>query len=66
MKSQIPSITIFCLISVCGLFMVFSGPLAFAVDSSLFAGGEIDTRGQGFSYLGVDLTQKIYENISVY
>jgi hypothetical protein len=46
--------------------MVFSGPLAFAVDSSLFAGGEIDTRGQGFSYLGVDLTQKIYENISVY
>jgi hypothetical protein len=65
MKSQIPSLTIFCLISVCGLFTVFSSPLAFAVDSSLFAGGEIDTRGQGFSYLGIDLTQKIYENIAI-
>jgi hypothetical protein len=44
---------------------VFLSPYSSATEVSLFAGGEIDTRGQGFSYLGADLTQKIYENISV-
>ena len=43
----------------------FFCPPALAVDASLFAGGEIDTRAQGFSYLGVDLTQKIYKNVSI-
>ena len=44
---------------------MFSCPLAIAAESSLFSGGDIDTRGQGFAYLGIDVTQKIYENISV-
>jgi hypothetical protein len=39
--------------------------LGFAADASTFAGGEFDGRGQGFSYLGVDVTQKIYQNISL-
>jgi len=65
MRFQIPSIKIFCFLLVCGLFSFFSGSLALAFDSSLFSGGEIDTRGQSFSYLGVDLTQRIYENISL-
>lgn len=37
----------------------------FPADLSLFAGGEIDTRGQGFSYLGVDITQKFTQNLSL-
>lgn len=39
--------------------------MGFSAELSLFTGGEIDNRAQGFSYLGVDLTQKIYKNISV-
>ena len=34
-------------------------------DVSTFAGGEIDGHGQGFSYLGVDLTQNIDKTIAV-
>lgn len=44
-------------------FLFFS--FGFAAEASLFAGGEIDTRGQGFSYLGVDLTQKVYEHLFI-
>lgn len=43
----------------------FSSSSSFAADAFLIAGGEVDTRGQGFSYLGMDLTQGIYENISI-
>ena len=38
---------------------IFFCPLTHAADVSMFAGGEFDGRGQGFSYLGVDVTQSI-------
>ncbi|PKN68379.1 MAG: hypothetical protein CVU54_15080 [Deltaproteobacteria bacterium HGW-Deltaproteobacteria-12] len=44
---------------------VFSAPLSFAADVSTFAGGEYDGRGQGFSFLGIDLTQRINETFAV-
>lgn len=44
---------------------VFFCPNGFTADFSLFSGGEIDTRGQGFSYLGLDITQKVYKNLSL-
>ena len=59
MRVQTHSIIIFVLI------IVFYSPLALAADASLFSGGQIDTRGQGFSYVGLDITQKIYQNISI-
>lgn len=68
MKAQTGSIrketeiVIWGFILVCSFFLC---PNGFAAEASLFAGGEIDTRGQGFSYLGFDLTQKIYENVSI-
>src|SRR4030043_870334 len=37
----------------------------FSADPSLFSGGEIDTRGQGFSYLGFDITQKVTQHLSL-
>jgi hypothetical protein len=40
-------------------FGLFFSPSAFAAEVSMFGGGEIDTRGQGFSYLGFDVTQDI-------
>lgn len=46
-------------------FTLFYCHLSFAAEASTFAGGEFDGRGQGFSYLGVDVTQKIYQNISL-
>lgn len=51
------------LVTVCLTFLFCS--LGLAAEASLFAGGEIDTRGQGFSYLGVDVTQKVYDHISI-
>jgi len=45
--------------------IVFSCPASFAAEISTFAGGEIDGRGQGFSCLGLDLTQKINKTIAV-
>jgi len=56
---------IFAFLLVSSFLAIFLKPCSSATEFSLFAGGEIDTRGQGFSYLGIDLTQKIYENISV-
>jgi hypothetical protein len=44
---------------------VFPCPLSFAAEVSTFAGGEFDGRGQGFSFLGVDLTQSINKTLSV-
>jgi hypothetical protein len=38
---------------------------SFALELSTFAGGEIDGRGQGFSYLGVDVTQSINKTFAV-
>jgi hypothetical protein len=45
--------------------IVFFCSKGFATNGSLFAGGEIDTRGQGFTYLGLDVIQPIYKNVSV-
>ncbi len=45
--------------------VVFLCSKGFAADGSFFAGGEIDTRGQGFTYLGLDLIQPIYKNLSL-
>ena len=36
-----------------------------AAELSMFAGGEFDHRGQGFSFLGMDLTHKVHQNVSV-
>ena len=38
--------------------------LSHAADVSMFAGGEFDDRGQGFSYLGVDVTQSINKTLA--
>ena len=40
-------------------------PASIAAEFSTFAGGEFDGHGQGFSYLGVDLTQNINKTIAV-
>ncbi len=37
----------------------------FAVEVSTFGGGEIDTHGQGFSYLGLEVSQNINETLSI-
>jgi len=55
---------VFTLLATIFLTFLFC-PLGLAAEASLFAGGEIDTRGQGFSFLGVDLTQKVYKNLSI-
>ncbi len=44
---------------------IFVGPQAFAADLSTFGGTEIDGRGQGFSYLALDVTQPLNEAISL-
>ena len=51
------------LISV--ILAVFSAPLSFAADISTFAGGEYDGRGQGFSFVGIDITQRINETLGL-
>ena len=38
---------------------------SFALEFSTFAGGEIDGRGQGFTYFGADLTQHITKTFAV-
>ncbi len=38
---------------------------ALALDVSTFAGAEYDGRGQGFSFVGVDVTGKIHENVGI-
>jgi len=38
---------------------------SYALDFSTFAGGEIDGRGQGFSYLGIELAQKITKTFAI-
>jgi hypothetical protein len=40
-------------------FSIFLCPSAFSAEVSTYGGGEIDTRGQGFSYLGIDITEQI-------
>ena len=44
---------------------VFPCPVSFAAEVSTFAGGEFDGREQGFSFLGVDVTQSINKTLSV-
>jgi len=39
--------------------------LAFCLEFSSFGGGEIDTQGQGFSFLGVDISQKIEKGLCI-
>jgi len=53
-----------------GFLLVASGltffcSSSFAAEASLIAGGDVDARGQGFSYFGMDLTQGIYQNVSI-
>ncbi|MCC6543877.1 MAG: cellulose biosynthesis protein BcsS [Nitrospirae bacterium] len=51
---------------LCGSILAtcFCCPFVFAAGFSTFAGGEIDGRGQGFSYMGMDMTQSINKTIS--
>lgn len=37
----------------------------FALEVSAFTGGEIDTRAQGFTFFGIDVTQQLYRNLFV-
>ena len=53
------------LLCVCILATCFCCPSGFAAGFSTFAGGEFDGRGQGFSYIGMDLTQSINKTISI-
>ena len=51
-----------------GVFLITAaafGDLGHAVEMASFAGGEIDGRGQGFSYIGADLTQRLNKNVAV-
>jgi hypothetical protein len=65
------SITENTMIRILNLIVAYSSlvvllcPPGFATELSLFTGGEIDNRAQGFSYLGLDLTKKVYKNISI-
>jgi len=40
-------------------------PIGHAAELSTFAGGEIDDRGQGYSYIGVDVTQNLNKTIAI-
>jgi hypothetical protein len=53
------------LIWLCFSAAIFPGNSSFAADVSTFAGGEYDGRGQGFSFLGIDLTQRINETLGL-
>ena len=59
-------IILFSLLWICICLISFYCPASFAAGISTFAGGEIDGRGQGFSYIGIDLTQSINKTVSVY
>lgn len=58
-------------IILCSFIWIFLGltffpcPLSFAAEVSTFAGGEFDGREQGFSFLGVDVTQSINKTLAV-
>src|SRR4030067_1085927 len=52
------------LLCACILVTCFCCPSGFAAGFSTFAGGEIDGRGQGFSNIGIDMTQSIKKPIS--
>jgi hypothetical protein len=54
-----------CLLGVSLFSGIFFCPLTLAADASLFAGGEFDGRGQGFSFLGLDVTQRVNTTLSV-
>lgn len=54
-----------CLAWVCVCLAVLPCSLSMAADVSLFAGGEYDNHGQGFTYLGVDVTQRLNETVGV-
>jgi len=49
----------------CCLFVIFPCPAGHAAEVFMFAGSEIDGRGQGFSILGVDVTQSINKTVAV-
>ncbi len=49
----------------CCLLSLSFHPLVFPSEVSLFGSGEIDTRGQGFSMVGVDMTHKMREGFSL-
>ncbi len=52
------------LMTVIFLMGVF-GSQGFTASGSLFSGGEIDTRGQGFTYLGLELSSPLYKSLSL-
>lgn len=54
--------SLLCLFIFVTCFCTQSG---FAAGFSTFAGGEIDGRGQGFSYIGMELTQSINKTIAI-
>jgi hypothetical protein len=49
----------------CIFLSAFRPELSSAAELSTFGGGELDIHGQGFSYLGIDLTQHIDETVAV-
>jgi hypothetical protein len=54
-----------CLTWVCIFLTTLFCSLGRATDVSLFAGGEIDDHSQGFSFIGVDITQGINETVAI-
>jgi hypothetical protein len=47
------------------IFAAFFCPSSHAAEISSFAGADIDDHGQGFSYLGVDVTHKLDRHIGI-
>lgn len=49
------------------IFILFSSHLhpAFSLEVSSFGGGEIDTHGQGFMFLGLDMGKRLKEDLSL-
>jgi hypothetical protein len=54
-----------CLSGICLFLWSFFCPLSQAADVSLFGGGEFDGRGQSFSFLGLDVTQRVNSTLSL-
>lgn len=59
------AIMLCCFLCACCLVVIFPCPAAHAAEVSIFAGSELDGHGQGFSYVGVDVTQSINKTLAV-
>jgi hypothetical protein len=59
------AIRLCCFLCACCLLVLSPCPAGHAAEVSIYAGGEIDGREQGFSYVGVDVTQRMNETVAV-